>query len=201
MTELEKMKRAKNYLDKMAQGIDPITNKPVPDTECICQERISKCLTYVSALLEKTIEEKNSIEVSLKASKQSITTTPSTAHFVSAQKQRVRKNNGPGKLSHAISQPDTVKIGSTVILIDSQSGEKLKKKLISGRTETRYKTMGYKTKNYSETYQTSDADGDSTISDQSPLGKAILNRRAGDTVEYEVEGNRIRYLIHFVLEK
>lgn len=51
MTELEIMQRAKMYLDKMAQGIDPISGQPVPDSDCICQERISKCLTYVSGVL------------------------------------------------------------------------------------------------------------------------------------------------------
>ena len=31
MTELEIMQRAKMYIDKLAQGIDPITDREVPE--------------------------------------------------------------------------------------------------------------------------------------------------------------------------
>ena len=56
MTELEIMQRAKMYLDKMANGIDPLTDSPVPDNDCINQIRISRCLFYVSDVLRKVIE-------------------------------------------------------------------------------------------------------------------------------------------------
>ena len=35
MTELETIQHAKNYLDKLAQGINPLTNEPVPEDELI----------------------------------------------------------------------------------------------------------------------------------------------------------------------
>lgn len=38
MTELETIERAKMYLDKMANGIDPLSDKPVPETD-ICPFR------------------------------------------------------------------------------------------------------------------------------------------------------------------
>ena len=41
MTELETLQRAKMYLDKLANGIDPLTDVPVPDNDCINQIRIS----------------------------------------------------------------------------------------------------------------------------------------------------------------
>ncbi|MBR2742808.1 MAG: hypothetical protein IKD89_04375 [Clostridia bacterium] len=56
MTELETMQRAKMYLDKLANGIDPLTDRPVPDGDSINQVRISRCLFYVSGVLEKVIE-------------------------------------------------------------------------------------------------------------------------------------------------
>ena len=31
MTELEKIQRAKMYLDKLANGINPLTDQPTPD--------------------------------------------------------------------------------------------------------------------------------------------------------------------------
>lgn len=56
MTELETMQRAKLYLDKLANGINPLTDQQVPDSDCINQVRISRCLFYVSDVLRKVIE-------------------------------------------------------------------------------------------------------------------------------------------------
>ena len=56
MTELETLQRAKMYLDKMANGIDPLTDQPVSENDCINQVRISRCLFYVSDILRRVIE-------------------------------------------------------------------------------------------------------------------------------------------------
>ena len=55
MTELETMQRAKMYLDKLAQGIDPITNRELPGDSALNQARLSRCFTYVSGVLEQVI--------------------------------------------------------------------------------------------------------------------------------------------------
>lgn len=57
MSELEIMQRAKMYLDKMAQGIDPLTDRPVPDDDLINNVRISRCLFYTSEVLRQVIEQ------------------------------------------------------------------------------------------------------------------------------------------------
>lgn len=57
MTELEIMKRAKMYLDSLAMGVDPLTGQPVREGDIVRNQRISKCLTYVSGVLESVIEE------------------------------------------------------------------------------------------------------------------------------------------------
>ena len=62
MTELETMQRAKMYLDKLANGIDPVSDKPVPDSDCINHVRISRCLFYVSGILGKLIEEGGAVK-------------------------------------------------------------------------------------------------------------------------------------------
>ena len=56
MTELEIMQHAKNYLDKLAQGIDPLTGQEVPENDVINNVRISRCLFYVSDVLRQVIE-------------------------------------------------------------------------------------------------------------------------------------------------
>ncbi len=55
MTELETMQRAKMYLDKLAQGMDPITDQPVPVGDSLNNPRLSRCFQYVSGVLEKVI--------------------------------------------------------------------------------------------------------------------------------------------------
>ena len=56
MTELEIMQHAKDYLDKLAKGIDPLTDREVPENDIINNVRISRCLFYVSDVLRQVIE-------------------------------------------------------------------------------------------------------------------------------------------------
>ena len=56
MTDLEIMQHAKEYLDKLAKGIDPLTGREVPEGEIINNVRISRCLFYVSDVLRQVIE-------------------------------------------------------------------------------------------------------------------------------------------------
>lgn len=56
MTELEMLQRAKMYIDKLANGIDPITDREVPPDDIIHQVRLARCFFYVSNVLRRTIE-------------------------------------------------------------------------------------------------------------------------------------------------
>lgn len=55
MDEREKIAYAKSFIDKMAQGINPFTDEPIPDGELLNNVRISRCLFYVSEILSKAI--------------------------------------------------------------------------------------------------------------------------------------------------
>ena len=55
MTELETMQRAKMYLDKLARGIDPISNQEMPEDAVLNNVRICRWLHYVSGGLEQVI--------------------------------------------------------------------------------------------------------------------------------------------------
>ena len=54
--ELEIMAHAKAYLDKLANGVNPLTNEELPETDIVNQVRISRCLFYVSDVLRQVIE-------------------------------------------------------------------------------------------------------------------------------------------------
>jgi len=56
MTELEKLQRAKLYMDKLADGIDPVTDAEMPEDSVLNQVRLSRCFFYVSDVLRQVIE-------------------------------------------------------------------------------------------------------------------------------------------------
>ena len=55
MTELETMQRAKMYMDKLAQGIDPLTNQEVPEDSTLNNVRLARCFFLISWLLNVTL--------------------------------------------------------------------------------------------------------------------------------------------------
>lgn len=56
MTELEKLAYAKTFIDKLANGINPIDGKPVAETDVVNNVRLSRCLFYVSDILRQVID-------------------------------------------------------------------------------------------------------------------------------------------------
>ena len=59
MNENEKLLKAKSYLDKLANGINPITNELASENDTINNIHISWCLFYVSDVLRNLIENNN----------------------------------------------------------------------------------------------------------------------------------------------
>ena len=55
MTELETLKRAKMYMDKLAQGIDPITDTEIEGDSCLNNVRLARCFFYISGVLDRLI--------------------------------------------------------------------------------------------------------------------------------------------------
>lgn len=54
--DLELLKHANNYIEKMANGINPLTNQKCNDNDMINNVRISRCLFYVSNVLDDVIK-------------------------------------------------------------------------------------------------------------------------------------------------
>ena len=53
MSDFEKISAAREMIEKLANGIDPMTGKEVPESEVINQVRVSRCLFYVAGLLKE----------------------------------------------------------------------------------------------------------------------------------------------------
>ncbi len=56
MTELEKIAYAKSFMDKLANGINPLDNTPIPEGEVANNVRLSRCFFYVSDILGQVYE-------------------------------------------------------------------------------------------------------------------------------------------------
>ena len=56
MTDLEKIEYAKSFIDKLANGINPLDDSPIPDNDIANNVRLSRCFFYVSDILRQVIE-------------------------------------------------------------------------------------------------------------------------------------------------
>ena len=75
LNENEKLLKAKSYLEKLANGITPITNELASENDTINNIHISRCLFYVSDVLRNLIEN-NSNPQKKKNSKIPFSVTP-----------------------------------------------------------------------------------------------------------------------------
>ncbi|HWQ74760.1 MAG TPA: hypothetical protein VN441_05555 [Syntrophomonas sp.] len=69
MTEIEKIERAKLYLAKLANGIDPITDLEMPADSMLNNVRLSRCFFYVSDILLQVIENGGTVGTGKRAKK------------------------------------------------------------------------------------------------------------------------------------
>lgn len=53
MTEIEINARAQMYLEKLANGINPLTDEEVAENDVVNNVRISRCLFYSSGILKQ----------------------------------------------------------------------------------------------------------------------------------------------------
>ena len=56
MTELEKIEYTKVFIGKLANGINPLDDTPIPDGDLTNHVRLSRCFFYVSDILRRVIE-------------------------------------------------------------------------------------------------------------------------------------------------
>jgi len=56
MTELEKIAYAKSLIDKLANGVNPIDDSDIPDSDVVNNVRLTRCFFYVSDLLRRIID-------------------------------------------------------------------------------------------------------------------------------------------------
>ncbi len=58
MNELEKIARAQMYVEKLANGVNPLSDEIIDENDVINNVRISRCLFYVSDILKEIVNGK-----------------------------------------------------------------------------------------------------------------------------------------------
>ena len=54
-TELEKLERAKRYMEQLAEGFDPLSGQELPGDSALNLVRLSRCFFYVADILQQVI--------------------------------------------------------------------------------------------------------------------------------------------------
>ena len=113
MTELETMKRAKLYLDKLAQGLDPITDQEFPEDSTLNNVRLARCFFYVSDVLGQVIA--NGGVVGQVNKTQDFAITPEQLAMVQICDHSVRVTEFTDALYRAVNNPGMKKLSATKI--------------------------------------------------------------------------------------
>lgn len=56
MADMEKLRKVKQCIDSLAEGLDPFTGRPLPAEEIVNDVRVSRCLFFVSVLLQEQMQ-------------------------------------------------------------------------------------------------------------------------------------------------
>ena len=58
------IQHAQTYMDMLSNGIDPISGEPVPEDSTLQQERLKKCFSFVSEILNELIQNNGVVSLS-----------------------------------------------------------------------------------------------------------------------------------------
>ena len=106
------IQRAKMYMEKLAQGIDPISDQEIPEDSVLNNVRLARCFFYVSGVLDQVIANGGNVKI-----------TPKKNFYVTEEELR-RLNPSPEPIRitqfvelvmNAINDPDRKKLKTTTI--------------------------------------------------------------------------------------
>ena len=113
MTELETMQRAKMYLDKLAQGIDPITDREMPEDTALNNVRLARCFFFVSDVLGRVIA--NGGVIGGKPKLRDFAITREQLAGVPVSQEPVRVTQLVERIHGAVGDPQMKKLRTTII--------------------------------------------------------------------------------------
>lgn len=159
MTDLETIKRVKMYIDKLANGINPLNNFILPQSDIVNNVHISRCLFYTSDILRQIIESDKNTDKTKKNNKKedfyisfeniqkfSFSDTPVPASKIAEKINELNPNDNMKKFSYRQLTDWLVSIGM-LYLKESYDGKTIKRPTENGSnlgitTELRHGTHG-----------------------------------------------------------
>ena len=112
MTELETMQRAKMYMDKLAQGIDPISGQEISEDSVLNNVRLARCFFYVSGVLDGVIANGGRVK---RTAKNDFYITEEELRCIKPMREPIRITQFVGLLMNTINDPDRKAIKATTI--------------------------------------------------------------------------------------
>ena len=118
MDKLQVIQRAKSYMDMLAKGIDPISGELVKNDSALQQERLQKCFSFVSEILDEVIKTNGIVSMPATESSQGYTAVKKAVFSINPQQRsNIRITNNPIIPSAFIKNINSV--------VDSENMEKL----------------------------------------------------------------------------
>ena len=112
MTELEIMQRAKMYMEKLAQGIDPISDQEIPEDSVLNNVRLARCFFYVSGVLDQVIANGGKVASS---PKNDFYITEEELRRVNPSQESIRITQFVELIMSVINDPDRKRLKTTTI--------------------------------------------------------------------------------------
>lgn len=115
MTEFEKMERARVYLDKLANGVDPLTDQELPNDTILNNVRLARCFFYASDVLRRVIENGGEIQRAKREKKASFALTPDQIASFHISQIPISISDLVEKINSVIDTESMKKISTTAI--------------------------------------------------------------------------------------
>ena len=112
MTELEMIQRAKMYMEKLAQGIDPISDQEIPEDSVLNNVRLARCFFCVSGVLDQVIANGGNVK---KTPKKNFYVTEEELRRLNPSPEPIRITQFVELVMNAINDPDRKKLKTTTI--------------------------------------------------------------------------------------
>lgn len=112
MDELELTRRAKQYMDLLAQGIDPISMQILPDDTVLNQLKLARCFFYISGVLQQVIDQGG--KVGKKEKKVDFSLTPEQLARLAPARNPLRISQIADMVYQLVENPDMRRPSPTV---------------------------------------------------------------------------------------
>lgn len=137
MTEIEKFQYTKDFIDMLANGVNPLDGKPVSEGDIVNNVRISRCLFYVSDILRQIIEN-GGITKATKSGKKPFSLTDEQLQFFIYSKKSIPISEIAKRLNDLQDDEDMKKLSHTnfygwlldngiLCEVETKSGKKAKR--------------------------------------------------------------------------